>query len=308
MRKIEELQRTLMTDGNKKIDKIQAQTVHIIFGESPAGSLRAAFRNTPYEKTEEIIVLPDILSVGPVKNIHTKEGMQARFHWFKERYRDEGNERDVAMLRMIDSVDRIKAIPQVQDIVIWTCNNAHEQTGLRIVLALLKGKLNTIFVINTYTAFHKLYDLHPYEEDYPKATGELPSEKLSCFYEQYKQHPLKDIRRTSLCEEGKNLLNNDQSLLRTWADHQLWHYNVLTRDDDLIITCAKRLNEELEYPGFIKAARVIGEVLGQMEQYTGDEWLEYRLRCLIELEIFEYEGNLKAMRYYGVKLKEEFSA
>src|SRR3954447_13582106 len=51
------------------------QTVHILFGDSPAGSLKAAFRNNPYAKTEEIIVLPHILSVGPIESVHTKKGI-----------------------------------------------------------------------------------------------------------------------------------------------------------------------------------------------------------------------------------------
>src|SRR3954451_15245909 len=68
------------------------QTVHIIFGDSPAGSLKAAFRNNPYAKTEEIIVLPHILSVGPIESVHTKMGIENRFQWFKEHYRDDFND------------------------------------------------------------------------------------------------------------------------------------------------------------------------------------------------------------------------
>lgn len=56
----------------------------------------------------------------------------------------------------------------------------------------------------------------------------------------------------------------------------------------------------------MKAARLIGEVIGHMQQYTGDQWIEYRLRDLIAKEIFAYRGDLNAMRLYEVKLKEEF--
>ena len=50
-----------LTKGMRSEEKIEhRQTVHIVFGDSPAGSLKAAFRNTPYAKTEEIIVLPHI--------------------------------------------------------------------------------------------------------------------------------------------------------------------------------------------------------------------------------------------------------
>ncbi|WP_420491750.1 DUF3658 domain-containing protein, partial [Neobacillus drentensis] len=36
--------------------------------------------------------------------------------------------------------------------------------------------------------------------------------------------------------------------------------------------------------------------------YVGDDFLEYRLRKLIEKGTFEYKGSLEAMRSYSVKL------
>lgn len=48
--------------------------------------------------------------------------------------------------------------------------------------------------------------------------------------------------------------------------------------------------------------RIIGEVYGRIEQYVGDDFLEYRLRKLIEKGAFEYEGSLEAMRSYSIKL------
>lgn len=53
----------------------------------------------------------------------------------------------------------------------------------------------------------------------------------------------------------------------------------------------------------MKSARLIGEVIGHLDQYMGDAFFEYRLRKLIEKGVFEMEGNLKAMRYYSVRLK-----
>ena len=63
-----------------------------------------------------------------MKNLHTKEGIQARFQWLKERFQDDDDERDTYVQRMIEAVQKIKAIPSHQNIVIWTGNNAHEQT------------------------------------------------------------------------------------------------------------------------------------------------------------------------------------
>lgn len=43
-----------------------------------------------------------------------------------------------------------------------------------------------------------------------------------------------------------------------------------------------------------------------MEQYRGDEWIEYRLRILVKQGVFTYKGDLKAMRLYEVKLTDEY--
>ncbi|MFJ7935932.1 DUF1835 domain-containing protein [Sporosarcina sp. NPDC096371] len=288
-----------------------AQTVHIVFGDSTAGNLQIAFHDTAYKETEVVLVLPDILSIGPVKDLHTKEGIQARFQWLKDRFQDEINERDAYMRGMMEAIERIKAIPPHQDIVIWTGNNANEQTGLRLVLALLKDKWNTIFILNTFTAFHEIY-IYPAlaEENYPKTSSELSSDELVLFYDQYDMRPIRKAKRESLCkegwnmllEEGRSMLSDEPHLIRTWQDHELWHNSHIDCDDDFIIACAKRMHMEEGMSDFIKAARVVGEVYGQMEQYRGTEWIEYRLRCLIERGIFTYEGDLKAMRLYQVKL------
>jgi len=53
----------------------------------------------------------------------------------------------------------------------------------------------------------------------------------------------------------------------------------------------------------MKSARLIGEVIGYLDQYISDEYFEYRVRHLITNGIFEIEGVPRAMRFYSVKLK-----
>ncbi|MEH7524056.1 DUF1835 domain-containing protein [Bacillus sp. JJ1503] len=291
-----------VSSNEEKIE--HRQTVLIVFGDSPAGSLKFAFRNTPYAKTEEIIVLPHILSVGPIELLHTKKGIENRFQWFKEHYRDDFNDLEEYKQGLLKAIEKIKGITPYQQIIIWTCENAAEQIGLRIVLYLLQNKVNEVFELNTFKAFHELYTYPMLEEEqYPRTSGELAPEKLLQFYEQFELRPMNCAKRHALLDEGRNLLLSE-SLLRTWENEELWHSDV-ERDDDSIIQCAKKLHKEQGKHDYMKAARLIGEVIGHMQQYTGDQWIEYRLRDLIAKEIFAYRGDLSAMRLYEVKLKEE---
>ena len=40
----------------------------------------------------------------------------------------------------------------------------------------------------------------------------------------------------------------------------------------------------------MKAALLIGEVIAHMQQYTGDQWIEFDSVDLISKEIFAYKG------------------
>ncbi|MCM3576276.1 DUF3658 domain-containing protein [Mesobacillus subterraneus] len=75
--------------------------------------------------------------------------------------------------------------------------------------------------------------------------------------------------------------------------------------DDYIISKAKKLHKERKNNDFMKSARLIGEVIGYLNQYIGDEYFEYRVRHLIMNGVFEIEGVPKAMRFYSVRLKYE---
>ncbi|KOS67968.1 hypothetical protein AEA09_04960 [Lysinibacillus contaminans] len=305
--KMRAMQQSIIKIGEEEQVTKNAQTVHIVFGDSPGGSLSIAMRDTDYELTEEIIVLPDILSVGPVKDLHIEVGIEDRFRWFQERYILEDDGLEHYMHGMLKAVEKVMNISSNQDIVIWTCQNAHEQTGLRLVLAWLKDKLNTVFVLDTFTAFHEIYTYPQLvEECYPKTSGEVTSENLRLFYEQYELRPLQKAKRQALCKEGLLMLANEKNIIRTWEHQELWYNLDESRDDSFIIECAQRMYLEDGKVEYRKSARLIGEVLGHMEQFVGGKWIEYRLRSLIEQGVFSYKGNLKAMRYYEVKLNDEY--
>jgi len=55
----------------------------------------------------------------------------------------------------------------------------------------------------------------------------------------------------------------------------------------------KELHQKQEIKDFIRAGRVIGEILSQMNEIIGDSYLEYRLRYLIYNGILEIKRNSK---------------
>lgn len=277
------------------------QMIHILFGDSSAGCLRIALKKMGVYQVEKVISFWDMFSIGPVWMLHEKLGQEARFDWMKNVMSDENEDFLDYIKRFQESVKQIDSIQEGVPIIIWISDSSHEQTGLLYVLQLLKNKDNDIMVINTTKKHSKLFNKKDIEYTVLH-TGEILPEKLQVIYEQSKNEPpLSQHERESLEKEWLSL-SESQETLRIWRNGRI---QSVPEDyyDQLIIQGAKYLHRKPKLNGFMKSARLIGHVLGHLEQHVGDSFLEYRLKKLIEAGVFESEGSLEALRFYSVRLK-----
>ncbi|MBS4193070.1 DUF1835 domain-containing protein [Bacillus sp. FJAT-49705] len=300
---VKSIYKTILDITKERSESKQASTcqrIHILFGGSPEGSLKVALKEMGVFEKERVISFWNLFSVGPIWQLHEEVGKEARFAWMKEALNDKHEEFQEYLLRFHQTVHQIMSIPADVPISLWTAENAHEQTGLRFVLHLLKDKPNDIKVINTtlaYTEHFKQADI----KYVVLHSGEIPPEKLQTIYEHSKQkYSLSNLERQQYEQEWLHLSDNRESL-RIWRNGKIQSV-CIDYYDQYIINLAKKLRRERESEEFMKSARLIGEALGHLDQYIGDDFLEYRVRKLIENGVFEMEGSLKAMRYYGVKL------
>lgn len=84
---------------------------------------------------------------------------------------------------------------------------------------------------------------------------------------------LSDKEREKLVAEWEEL-SAYKDVLRIWKNGKL-HRVAADYYDNYIIDAARKLHNKQENKGFIKSARLIGEVIGQVNQYIGDQYLEY---------------------------------
>ncbi len=280
------------------------QKVHILFSPSSAGSFRMALKTIGVYQVEKIISFWDVFSFGPIERLHEREGQEARIAWMKKAMNDEDDDFQVYQQGFYKTVHEITSIPENVPITIWVADNAHEQTGLRFVLYLLRNKMNDLKVMNVTKSYAEYFD-RPDIQYTVLHTGEIPPEKMQMIYEKSQTPFLAKSERKELEEQWATLANRKETL-RIWENGQIKnvkedHY------DQYMINMAKKIQmereQEEEPEEFMKSARLIGEVLGHLDQYMGDTFFEYRLRMLIEKGVFEMEGHLKAMRFYSVKLK-----
>ncbi|WP_445489822.1 DUF1835 domain-containing protein [Niallia sp. 03133] len=271
------------------------ETVHIVCGESPAGSLRVGLGSE-----NRVIGFPDFFAVGPIWELHKEDGRRRRYKWLKDHLNSPNaffeKEQESKFLKTLADIDCLKEdIP----IVIWTAENANEQTGLRYLLYWLKEKANDVLLINTTIAFQELFNT-PEWQCLNIHTGEVQPEKLNTIYQKKLTKLLTAEERTRFEEEWITL-SKTKGVVRIWENNKI---KTVNEDyfDEFIVTTAQKQHAEQREKDFIKSSRIIGEVYGQIANQVGDAFIEYRVRSLIYKGVFEIKGIPKGMRYYSVKL------
>lgn len=291
-------QELLSSRSNQNTIEDRFHTVHVVSGESPAGSLKVAL-----SRGHKVIGFPDFFSMGPVWRLQEKIGLGQRREWLMDHMNVEGDYWEEEYLaRCQNALNTIKSIPDQVPIFLWYGDNADEQTGLRYFLYLLQEKSNDMFLINTTESYDQHFSQPGYRYFF-RHTGEISPEKLRVIYDHNKsKNPLSPADRARLVEEWQDL-SETKEVLRIWEKKKITSVPENYFDDDIIKT-AKKLHRKQAKKDFLKSARLIGQVLGELEQSIGDAYLEYRVRELIYRGVLEIKGIPKGMRYYSVRLRE----
>ncbi|MDL4839441.1 DUF1835 domain-containing protein [Aquibacillus rhizosphaerae] len=277
--------------------------VHIIFGDSASGSLKGALKEMELQNEEKVISFSDIFSIGPVWQLHDKVGINNRYEWIKNHLIYDEDYIDEYQRNFNNTTSMINTIPENTKIIIWVGENSHEQTALRYVLYLLKGKNYDIILEDTTKQYKNKFYI-PDADCYPLHTGEITSEKLRLIYEKGRNIPPVSLVQRKKLEEEWQELSSTQEVLRIWENKNIKNVEEAYYDD-YIINKAIKVHKEQKNKDYMKSARLIGEVIGCLDQYIGDAYFEYRVRYLIMNGVFEMKGVPKAMRFYSVKLKNE---
>lgn len=282
---------------NERTTNTKYNQIHIAFGDSVAGSLKASFRN---EKIG-VLSISDQLHYGPIQQLHKIEGLSRRKEWLWNHINVDDEFLEEYEERMERTIQKIQTIPEEIPITIWTSENAFEQTGLIFVLWLLKGSSHQIKIINTNKVFHERFSIVDPEGIYPLYTGEITPEKLKELFQANMNCTLSSSERDKL-ERTWIALGNSEDYLRIYQQGEIRN---VREDyyDEVIILAAKRISNPLIDEGFIKCARLIGEVMETTNEYMSPEFLEYRIRKLLLEGIFSIRGVPKSMMSYSVKLK-----
>ncbi|WFO48366.1 DUF1835 domain-containing protein [Bacillus pumilus] len=276
--------------------------IHIVFGAATAGSLKQAFCEMKQDQVNDIIAFHDIYSIGPLLHLHEHEGQEKRIEWLRSVISNEFGHFDDMVTDQHRMLQQIKDIKDGTRILIWTGSNAHEQIGLRYAIYLLKEKNIELSLINTTTAFDQLFNTNTRRMDIRHA-GEITTEKLKVLYKSKEHmHSVTKEERAQFLIEWLSFAKENHTL-RIWQKGK----TISVPEDEFdayLVKMAKRVHQSEPEEDYIKTPRLIGEVIGYLEQYIGDDFIEYRLKTLIDQGIFDMIGRRTSMRYYSIKLTE----
>jgi hypothetical protein len=269
--------------------------IHIVFEHANVEALRKSFE-LDASLDGEIVKIKDDYAVGPVANIFAEEGMQARQQWWREiltglhydGIADDGHVDDNGTVAAL----KAKLDENAEEIVwIWAAQNKHDVSGYYWLMSQLKDYQSRIFILylNNLPFINEkgmifyptsLFQIQP--KEFVKAKKLARPITLS----EFEVDP-DEWTKLANDEKGVRLLEGGKKLVQRDYDYY---------DSELLKFVSK---------DWQKVNKLFQQYYGKVKDTTGDAYLLWRLKTMIDAGRIELQGNLKSMKEMEVKLKAE---
>ena len=266
---------------------------HIVFQPADAAVLKKSFE-LDETLNGDIVVIKDDFAVGPLVDIFSDEGIEARKQWWREVLA--GGDYD----GKVDTgeVDDVKTITELieklnndtEEIVwIWTAQNKHDVSGYYWLMSQLKDHQGRIFILY-------LNNL-PFINDkghlfYPTNIFEIPAKEFLKAKKLARQitpgeFEVDPDEWTKLCNENKGvrILEGGKKLVQ----HDYDYY-----DAELL---------KFITPDWQKVNKLFNTFFSKSKDTTGDAYLLWRLKLMIADGKIDTQGEIKGMKDFEVKMK-----
>jgi hypothetical protein len=266
--------------------------IHVVFQHADVEALRKSFEIDP-SLEGEIVEIKDDFAVGPISNIFSEEGLQNRNKWWKdilagghyEGIADDGHVDDNKEVTELKS----KLDADKDEIVwIWAAQNKHDVCGYYWLVSQLKeyqGRIYILYLNNLPFINEKggifypvnLFQIQP--KEFVKAKKLARPVTLS----EFEVDP-DEWTKLANEEKGIRLLEGGKKLIQKDYDYY---------DAELL----KFISNDWQ-----KVSKMFIQFFGKAKETTGDAFLLWRLKVLIEEGKLEMKGDAKNMKEFEVKL------
>ena len=265
--------------------------IHIVFQEADIAALEKSFE---LDETlqGDIIQIKDDFAVGPLADIYTEEGIEARKQWQREVLA--GGDYD----GHVDSgaVDDAKTVANLKErldnnadefIWIWAAQNKHDVSGYYWLMSQLKDYQGRIFILY-------LNNLPLNEKGnlfYPENLFEIPAKEFVKAKKLAREITPSEFEVdpdewTKTCNENKGvrLLKGKKKLVQEEYDFYDAELKKLVTGD------------------WQKASKIIHTHLTKAKHTTGDMYLLWRLKLMTAADMFDVQGTVGKMKEFELKL------
>ena len=267
--------------------------IHIVFQHSDIGVMEEAILLDPSLKGEILQILDDF-AVGPIGNLYTSEGIEARKDWWRKVLAGGDYEGIVDENKFPDDRENLQRLqekmfkdPQ-ETIWIWAAQNKHDVSGYYWLIGQLKdfqGRvyllyLNNLPFINAKGAIF-----------YPSNLFEIPAKE---FLKAKKlARPVSAAEFETDPDEWSKLGNEDKGVRILEGGKKLVQYEEDFYDMEL---------KNLITGDWIRANKLIHHFLAKSKHITGDAYLLWRLKQIITKQDIDVQGQVNRMKEFEVKL------
>ena len=267
--------------------------IHIVFQEADIAALEKSFELDESLRAD-IVQIKDDYAVGPLMNLYSEEGIEARKQWWREvlaggdydGHVDSGEVNDAKTVA--DLVERLNSNPD-ETIWIWAAQNKHDVSSYYWLMSQLKEYQGRIFILylNNLPFLNEKGNLF-----YPENLFDIPAKEFVKAKKLAREITPSEFEVdpdewTKLCNENKGirLLEGGKKLVQ--------------EEDDLYDGELKKFIT----PDWQKASKIIHQYLSKAKHKTGDAYLLWRLKGMIAKDMFDVQGEVAKMKDFEVKLR-----
>ena len=266
--------------------------IHIVFQQADVDILKQAMELDPTMQGE-IFEIKDEWGVGPLKELDTEEGWQARLEWWRGQLIGSPHGTD-----LVGSFDDRQTVLNIKEMLdadtgleawIWMGQNQHDVTGYYWLMPQLRayqGRLMIVFLNNLPFINDKGQLFYPWgiHDILPKEAVKAKKLARPITLSEFEIDP-DEWRRLSeenamvrILEGGKKIVGKEE------------HYY----DNEIL----KNITGEWQ-----KASRVLSNTLHRMKIKTGDVFLMQRMKYLVNEGRIEISGDMnKGWKDFDVKI------
>jgi len=272
--------------------------IHIVFNTADVEVLKKAIELDD-SLQGPIVEIKDEYAVGPLKDIYTPEGIEARKQWWREVLAggDLAGHVDKDIVNDNREMENLLAIlnEEPESVVwIWAAQNKHDVSGYYWLLNFLKpyqGRIYLLYLNNLPFINEKGLIFYPQWLHVIPPKEFLKAKKLArpITLSEFEVDP---DEWAKICneEQGVRILEGGKKL--TQADYSFY-------DKEL----ATFINKDWQ-----KAGKVINQFLSKGKNTTGDVFLLWRLKKMIRDGLIDAQGEIKNMKDFEVKSKSDINA